>query len=69
MAGFLPARGSVDWRYLDDRIEKVTDEIEGLARTPELWTVDDCSGQRLDHCQCHGRCGRQWNCLRGDFAA
>jgi transposase len=22
-----------DWRYLDDRIERVTDEIEGLART------------------------------------
>jgi hypothetical protein len=22
-----------NWRYLDDRIERVTDEIEGLART------------------------------------
>jgi len=25
-----------DWRYLDDRIERVTDEIEGLARTDVL---------------------------------
>ena len=22
------------------------------------------AGHRPDHCQCNGRCGRQWNCLR-----
>ena len=54
---------SGDWRRLDERIEHITKEIEVLAGTDELWTVDDCSGHRPDHCQRHGRGDRQWSCL------
>ena len=39
-----------DWKYLDDRIERVTDEIEGLART-DVNCGQLISGHRPDHCK------------------
>ncbi len=54
-----------DWDYLDERIERVTAEIErpGTNRR-ELRAIDDCSGHRPDHRQRNRGCDRQWSRLR-----
>ena len=56
--------GVDDWRCLDDRIEMVTDEIEGLARTDvncgQLMSVPGI-GPIIASATV---AGRQWNWLR-----
>jgi transposase len=52
-----------DWKYLDERSERVTDEIEALARRRGLPAVDHGSRGRSDYLMCDGGCDRQWRCL------
>jgi transposase len=53
-----------DWKYLDERIEGVTDEIEapGACRRG-LPAADHGSRNWPHHLECDGGCDRQWRCL------
>ena len=48
-----------DWRWLDQRIEELSNEIEELASSdPACVRLMICSWHRADHLQRHGRCDR-----------
>ena len=47
-----------DWRWLDQRIEELSNEIEELARGSGVRSADERSWHRADHLQRHGRCDR-----------